>query len=69
MKEAKAAQLRISECLSTIEREAAEMNGSDSEQNIRQRSREERLKSEGGIQNANGTESAVLVNDEERGEE
>ncbi|MBG9799523.1 phage portal protein [Brevibacillus laterosporus] len=69
LKEAKAAQLRISECLSTIEREAAEMNGSDSEQNIRQRSREERLKSEGGIQNANGTESAVLVNDEERGEE
>jgi lambda family phage portal protein len=49
LKEVNAAKIRVEEGFSTRAKEAAELTGSDFERIIRQRSKEERLRAEGGL--------------------
>jgi lambda family phage portal protein len=63
-KEATAAVTRIENGLSTREREAAEINGSDFEQNHRQLVREERMRRDDGLTAAPATEGGEKTNAE-----
>jgi len=62
LKEALASRLKIDQNLSTLDREATEINGSDWQQNMRQRAQEVKLRSSLGLDEAELLDQAAQPN-------